>query len=94
VGSRATNDRDVVRKAVAGCDGVLVVPWGVDGYSTGTAHSVLDYAASAIVGCRTPAALAHAASAQPAKDHRRSSEAGIAPRPPSITVEWGASRHG
>jgi hypothetical protein len=42
----ATNDREVIRKAVAGCDGVLVVlvPWGVQQYSTGTAQAVLDYA--------------------------------------------------
>jgi hypothetical protein len=42
----ATNDREVIRRAVAGCDGVLVVlvPWGVHGYSTGTAQPVLDYA--------------------------------------------------
>ncbi|MGR3322389.1 MAG: NAD(P)-dependent oxidoreductase [Pseudooceanicola sp.] len=41
-----TNDRDVVAKAVAGCDGVLcvLVPWGVDGYATGTAQAVLDFA--------------------------------------------------
>jgi hypothetical protein len=42
----ATNDRDVIRRAVAGCDGVLtvLVPWGVDGYATGTAQAVLDFA--------------------------------------------------
>ena len=42
----ATNDRDVIRRAVAGCDGVLVVlvPRGVHGYSTGTAQAVLDHA--------------------------------------------------
>lgn len=42
----ATNDRDVIKKAVAGCDGVLtvLVPWGVHGYSSGTARAVLDYA--------------------------------------------------
>jgi len=42
----ATNDRDVIRKAVAGCDGVLtvLVPWGSQHYSTGTAQAVLDYA--------------------------------------------------
>lgn len=41
-----TNDRDVIRRAVAGCDGVLtvLVPWGVQGYSSGTAQAVLDYA--------------------------------------------------
>jgi uncharacterized protein YbjT (DUF2867 family) len=42
----ATNDREVIKKAVAGCDGVLTVlaPWGVQQYSTGTAQAVLDYA--------------------------------------------------
>ena len=41
----ATNDVEVIRRAVAGCDGVLVVlvPRGVHGYSTGTAQAVLDY---------------------------------------------------
>ena len=40
-----TNDRDVIRKAVAGCDGVLtvLVPWRVQQYSSGTAQAVLDY---------------------------------------------------
>ncbi|MFZ1685685.1 MAG: NAD(P)H-binding protein [Candidatus Zixiibacteriota bacterium] len=43
----ATDDRDVIKKAVAGCDGVLtvLVPWGVHQYSSGTAQAVLDYAA-------------------------------------------------
>ena len=42
----ATNDRDVIRQAVAGCDAVLtvLVPWGVQQYSTGTAQAVLDFA--------------------------------------------------
>src|SRR6476660_1498467 len=42
----ATNDAEVIKRAVAGCDGVLVVlvPRGVHGYSTGTAQAVLDYA--------------------------------------------------
>ena len=42
----ATNDREVIRRAVDGCDGVLtvLVPRGVHGYSTGTAQAVLDYA--------------------------------------------------
>ena len=42
----ATDDREVIKKAVAGCDGVLtvLVPWGVHGYSSGTAHAVLDHA--------------------------------------------------
>lgn len=41
-----TNDREVIREAVAGCDGVLtvLVPWGVQQYSTGTAQAVLDFA--------------------------------------------------
>ena len=41
-----TNDRDVIQKAVEGCDGVLVVlvPWGVNDYSSGTARAVLDFA--------------------------------------------------
>lgn len=41
-----TNDRDVIGRAVAGCDGVLtvLVPWGVHGYATGTAQAVLDHA--------------------------------------------------
>jgi hypothetical protein len=36
----------VIERAVAGCDGVLVVlvPRGVHGYSTGTAQAVLDHA--------------------------------------------------
>jgi len=42
----ATNDREVLRKAVSGCDGVLtvLVPWGVHQYSSGTAQAVLDHA--------------------------------------------------
>lgn len=42
----ATNDRAVIEKAVAGCDGVLTVlaPWGVQKYSSGTAQAVLDFA--------------------------------------------------
>jgi NAD(P)-dependent dehydrogenase (short-subunit alcohol dehydrogenase family) len=42
----ATNDREVIESAVAGCDGVLtvLVPWGVNQYSSGTAQAVLDYA--------------------------------------------------
>ncbi len=41
-----TNDREVIQRAVAGCDGVLtvLVPWGVHGYATGTAQAVLDHA--------------------------------------------------
>jgi NAD(P)-dependent dehydrogenase (short-subunit alcohol dehydrogenase family) len=42
----ATDDREVIKQAVAGCDGVLtvLVPWGVQQYATGTAQAVLDYA--------------------------------------------------
>ena len=41
-----TNDRTVIQRAVAGCDGVLtvLVPWGNQHYATGTAQAVLDYA--------------------------------------------------
>lgn len=41
----ATNNREVIRKAVAGCAGVLtvLVPWGVQQYASGTAQAVLDY---------------------------------------------------
>ena len=42
----ATDDPDVIKQAVAGCDGVLVVlvPRGVHDYSSGTAQAVLDHA--------------------------------------------------
>lgn len=42
----ATNDCEVIKKAVAGCDGVLTVlaPWGIHQYSSGTAQAVLDHA--------------------------------------------------
>src|SRR5919197_1962076 len=42
----ATDDREVIKRAVAGCDAALVVlvPRGVHGYSSGTAQAVLDYA--------------------------------------------------
>jgi hypothetical protein len=40
----ATDDQTVIERAVAGCDGVLVVlvPRGMSGYATGTAQAVLD----------------------------------------------------
>ncbi len=40
----ATNDREVIKKAARGCDGVLtvLVPWGRKNYATGTAQAVLD----------------------------------------------------
>ncbi len=42
----ATNDPEVIRKAVQDCDGVLtvLVPWGVKQYSSGTAKAVLNHA--------------------------------------------------
>ena len=42
----ATNDREVIKRAVSGCDGVLTVlaPWGVQQYSSGTAQAVIDFA--------------------------------------------------
>ena len=41
----ATNDRNIIKEAVAGCDGVLtvLVPWGMNHYSSGTAQAVLDF---------------------------------------------------
>jgi len=42
----ATNDREVIKKAVAGCDAAftVLVPWGIHKYSSGTAQAVLDRA--------------------------------------------------
>lgn len=42
----STNDRDVIKRAVADCDGVLtvLVPWGAAKYSSMTAQAVLDQA--------------------------------------------------
>ncbi len=44
--SGATNDREVIKKAVSGCDGVLtlLLPWGIHNYSSETAQAVLDFA--------------------------------------------------
>lgn len=39
----ATNDRAVIKQAVAGCDAVLA-PWGVQQYASGTAQAVMDHA--------------------------------------------------
>jgi hypothetical protein len=41
-----TDDRNVIARAVAGCDGVLTVlaPWGVRDYASKTAQAVLDLA--------------------------------------------------
>ena len=48
----ATDDREVIKRAVAGCDAVLVVlvPRGVHGYATGTAQAVLDHAPPGAMG--------------------------------------------
>ncbi len=42
----ATDDRDVIKRATAGCDRVLtvLVPRGVHNYASGTAQAVLDHA--------------------------------------------------
>ena len=42
----ATDDREVIKQAVQGCDGVItvLVPRGVHGYSSQTAQAVLDFA--------------------------------------------------
>ncbi len=41
-----TNDRELIKKAVSGCKAVLtvLVPWGVQQYSSGTAQAVIDFA--------------------------------------------------
>ena len=40
-----TNDPEVIKRAVEGCDGVLTVlaPWGIQQYASGTAQAVLDH---------------------------------------------------
>jgi NAD(P)H-binding len=40
----STDDRDVIEQATAGCAGVLVIlaPWGMNHYASGTAQAVLD----------------------------------------------------
>lgn len=42
----ATDDREIIRRALTGCDGVLIVlvPRGVHQYASGTAQAVLDHA--------------------------------------------------
>ncbi len=42
----ATDDREIIERAVEGCDGVLtvLVPYGVHNYASGTAQAVLDHA--------------------------------------------------
>lgn len=41
-----TDDCNIIKNAVEGCDGVLtvLVPWGIHQYSSGTAQAILDYA--------------------------------------------------
>ncbi len=41
----AANDRELIRRAVDGCDGVLtvLVPWGIQQYASGMAQAVLDF---------------------------------------------------
>ena len=41
-----TNDPNIIKQAVHGCDGVLtvLVPWGVQQYSSGTAQAVMAHA--------------------------------------------------
>lgn len=41
-----TDDKEVIARALKGCDGVLtvLVTWGVKGYASGTAQAVLDFA--------------------------------------------------
>ena len=41
-----TNDRELIKQAVSGCKAVLtvLVPWGVQQYSSGTAQAVMDFA--------------------------------------------------
>ncbi|MBT3252409.1 MAG: NAD(P)H-binding protein [Candidatus Marinimicrobia bacterium] len=43
----ATNNPEIIKQAVAGCDGILtvLVPWGMQQYSSGTAQAVMEYAA-------------------------------------------------
>ena len=58
----ATDDRDVIKQAVAGCAGVLVVlvPRGVHDYSSGTAQAVLDHAQPGRGWCSRPDGTSHA----------------------------------
>lgn len=54
----ATNDRKIIKQAVAGCDGVLtvLVPWGVHDYSSRTVQAVLDHARQGARASYSPAA--------------------------------------
>jgi len=65
----ATDDREVIKRAIAGCDGVLtvLVPRGVNNYSSGTAQAVLDHARP---GARLVFSLPKAAPLSEAARHR------------------------
>ncbi len=80
-----TDDREVVRRAVQGCDGVLtvLVPWGVRQYATGTAQAVLDFAPR---GARL---VSRAAGTSPATG--RTSTAGGSGRSPPWSASSAAS---
>ena len=60
----ATNDPEVIKRAVSGCDGVLtvLVPWGVQHYSSGTAQAVLLRLQNADAGNAASALFANSAS--------------------------------
>ena len=84
--SGATDDREVIRQAVAGCEGVLtvLVPRGVHGYSTGTAQAVLDLAAPAArLVCSAPWACASFAARSGITSATRAKRAGA----PSVLME-------
>lgn len=57
----ATDDAEVIRRAVAGCDGALLVlvPWGMHHYASGTAQAVLDSAPPGARRCSPVAGISH-----------------------------------
>ncbi len=76
-----TNNPEVIKKAVAGCDGVLtvLVPWGTDHYAAGTAQAVLDYAPPARASSSLVAGISHGTARMYTRrpsSERRSSPAG------------------
>ncbi len=77
----ATNDPQVIQKAVAGCDGVLtvLVPWGAHHYSSGTAQAVLDHAQPGRASFFLAAGISHVTARMCTRSpsrYRRSSPAG------------------
>ena len=58
----ATDDRDIIERAVAGCGAVLtvLVPRGVQHYASGTAQAVLDYADPGRGSCFRAVGTSHA----------------------------------